>query len=218
MTVIVDASRVLQIAAGLIALFVAPGALLIVRGGPWRGRWGKVYFWSMVVVGVTAVGLGAVGATPILLSLALVSLYLAFSGYRTLFRSRPGMVERATSLDWTVTLLALMGSAGLVAYGAVELLSQLRSGWVAVVFGALGLRLSATEVDLFRFPSREPRARWVAHAGYQLGAYVAAVSAFSAVHFVFLPSLIRWLWPAVIGVPGILIWQRVTRRRIAGGS
>jgi hypothetical protein len=44
----------IHILAGTIALLVAPIALLTVKGGPTHRRWGKVYFWAMAVVAVTA--------------------------------------------------------------------------------------------------------------------------------------------------------------------
>ena len=49
--------------------------------------------------------------------------------------------------------------------------------------------------------------------GGMLGSYIAAVSAFSAVNFHFLPPAIRWLWPSVIGVPAIFIWIGYYRRK-----
>jgi uncharacterized membrane protein len=48
----------IHILAGTVALFVAPGALLTVKGGLAHRRWGKIYFWAMTVVAVTALGVG----------------------------------------------------------------------------------------------------------------------------------------------------------------
>jgi hypothetical protein len=41
--------------------------------------------------------------------------------------------------------------------------------------------------------------------GYMVGAYIAAVSAFSVVNLMFLPPIVRWLWPTVIGVPLLIL-------------
>ena len=35
---------------GVIALFVAPAAMLTRKGGLWHRRWGKMYLWSITVV------------------------------------------------------------------------------------------------------------------------------------------------------------------------
>jgi uncharacterized membrane protein len=40
-----------HVLAGTLALVVAPIALLTAKGGLAHRRWGKVYFWSMAVVG-----------------------------------------------------------------------------------------------------------------------------------------------------------------------
>lgn len=33
--------------------------------------------------------------------------------------------------------------------------------------------------------------------------YIATVTAFSTVNFLFLPLVARWLWPTVVGLPAI---------------
>ena len=48
-----------------------------------------------------------------------------------------------------------------------------------------------------------------------LTSYVAAVTAFSAVKFTFLPTTVRWLWPTLIGMLGIVAWVRYYRTRFA---
>src|SRR5215470_2617202 len=101
--------RWIHIAAGMLALFVAPGAMATVKGGPAHRRWGKIYFWAMATVAVTALALAAWRPNYFLLMVAVFSFYLAFSGYRALYRKRPDGVG---ALDWTATLAALVASAG----------------------------------------------------------------------------------------------------------
>ena len=48
-----------------------------------------------------------------------------------------------------------------------------------------------------------------------LAGYLATVSAFSVVNLTFLPPVVRWLWPTVIGTTGILLWSRYYRRKFA---
>ncbi|MBL0258759.1 MAG: hypothetical protein IPQ03_15045 [Bacteroidetes bacterium] len=52
-----------------------------------------------------------------------------------------------------------------------------------------------------------------------IGAYIAAVSAFSAVNlnFVWLPTTIQWLWPTLIGVPLMMMWIRSYRKKFSKG-
>ena len=48
-----------------------------------------------------------------------------------------------------------------------------------------------------------------------LGSYVATVSAFSAVNFMFLPLTTRFLWPSVVGVPLVFAWIAYYRVRFS---
>ena len=48
-----------------------------------------------------------------------------------------------------------------------------------------------------------------------LASYLAAVTAFSVVNFVFLPTTMRWLWPTLLGSPLITLWVTYYRRRFA---
>jgi hypothetical protein len=74
---------------GAIALFVAPAAMLTRKGGLWHRRWGKMFFWSITVVAVTAVVMSLIRSGLFLLLVALFSFYLAFTGYRVLSRKTP---------------------------------------------------------------------------------------------------------------------------------
>jgi hypothetical protein len=49
-----------------------------------------------------------------------------------------------------------------------------------------------------------------------MAAYIATVTAFSAVNFHFLPPVARWLWPSVVGTLGILVWVRYYRKKFYG--
>ena len=211
--------RWLHIAAGTVALFVAPGAMLTMKGGLAHRRWGKVYFWAMALVAASAIVLGLWRRPNIFLALlALFSFYMAFSGYRSLFRKRPA--QRPEAIDWIAALVTLAASAALVVLGLVRPgPAWQRVGIVPVVFGVLGLVLAGLDLAKFVRPPEDRHAWWFAHMGGMLGSYIATVSAFSVVNFTFLPTTVRWLWPTVIGTPLITLWivyYKLSFRRRAG--
>src|SRR5947209_20024098 len=85
---LIAAIRLVHVAAGTIALFVAPVPMLTAKGGRTHRRWGKVYFWAMAAVALTAVVLAAWRPVVFLALLAVFRFYSAFSGYRALFPTR----------------------------------------------------------------------------------------------------------------------------------
>lgn len=213
---IVTLVRAVHIAAGSIALFVAPGAMLTVKGGRWHRRWGRVYVWAMGVVAVTALALAAIRPNVFLALVAVFSFYLAFIGQRTIARRRLPLGRRAAALDWGGAMVAGTGAVGLLLYALLSRGGDRPGLWpVALIFGLVGLLLAGRELRSFRRPDAEPRAWWYRHMGNMLGAYVATVSAFSVVNFTALPPIVRWLWPTAVGVPLIGLWIRLYRRRFA---
>jgi hypothetical protein len=100
-----------------------------------------------------------------------------------------------------------------VGYGIVQLVSGSSAGLIAVVFGCLGSVFTVRDLRHFVRPPADRHAWWFLHMSNMLGAYIAAVSTFSAVNFNFLPDLIRWTWPTVVGTVGIVIWTAYYRRK-----
>jgi len=204
----------IHVLAGTLALVVAPVALLTVKGGPTHRRWGKVYFWAMAVVAATAVVVGLWKGLLFLMLVAVFSFYAALSGYRVLFRKRPDLGQRASTLDWTAAGIALMASAALVALGILRPTPTFQNlSTVAIVFGGIGLSLSGLDVWRFLSPPADKRAWWYRHMANMIGSYIAAVTAFSVVNLTPLPMTLRWLWPTMIGTPAIAVWILYYKRR-----
>jgi hypothetical protein len=214
METLIAALRWIHIAAGTLALFVAPAAMLTVKGGRAHRRWGTIYFWSMAVVATTAVALSLWRPQIFLTLLAAFSFYLAFSGYRALWRKRPAAGQGPRAIDWAAALLTFGVSGALVVLGVVRPgPSWARLGVVPVVFGALGMVLAGLDIRKFVRPPADAHAWWYAHMAGMLGSYIATVSAFSVVNFAFLPPAVRWLWPTAIGTPLITVWITYYKRR-----
>src|SRR5258708_6396890 len=72
----VTAFRVVHISAGFMAFFLAPAALITAKGGKQHRRWGKIYFWMMAVVALTALVLSVYRPIPFLTLVAVFSFYM----------------------------------------------------------------------------------------------------------------------------------------------
>lgn len=211
----------------MLALGLAPLAMVTVKGGPAHRRWGKIYFWSMAVMASTAIMLALWRPQIFLGLLAVFSFYMAFAGYRALSRKRPDLGRGPAAIDWAAALVTFAVSATLAVLGLVRPgPSWQRLGMVPVVFGALGMVLAGLDIKEFVRPPADRNAWWFAHMGGMLGSYIAAVSAFSVVNCTFLPLTVRWLWPTAIGTPLIAAWvtihkirfRRATSRRMETAS
>ncbi len=206
--------RWIHIAAGFVALFVAPGAMLTVKGGQAHRRWGKVYFWAMAVVASTAAVLSLYRPIFFLLLVAVFSFYLALAGYRAVSRQRSAQGQQASAIDWAAALVTLTASAGLIVLGILRPTpTWQRLGIVAIVFGLIGCILAGRNVWRFLRPPADPNRWWFDHMTGMLGSYIATVSAFSVVNFTSLPTAVRWLWPTAVGVPIVVVWIAYYRRR-----
>jgi uncharacterized membrane protein len=206
----------IHVAAGTLALVVAPVAMITAKGGRAHRRWGRVYYWAMGVVALTALVAALWRPNPFLAMVAVFSYYFAFTGRRVLLHKRPDRDEHATALDWGAAVAAAATGAGLVVLGVLRPGAVwVQLGVVAVVFGGLGLVFAGLQLWRFARPPADPRRWWLVHMTGMLGSYLAAVTAFSVVNFIFLPTTVRWLWPTLLGSPLIALWVAYYRRRFA---
>ena len=210
---IFKAVLIIHILFGGVALFVAPAAMLTRKGGLWHRRWGKIFFWAITAVALTAVVLSLIRSGLFFLLVAVFSFYLAFTGYRILYRKTPQ--QRPGKVDWTAASAMLLGSLALIGYGVYLMLTS-SFGIVAIVFGVIGFLFGLSDVRDFLHPPTEKMAWWYSHMTRMLAAYIATVTAFSVVNFKFLPPVPRWLWATVVGTVVIVVWTRYYRKKFNG--
>lgn len=191
----------LHIAAGFVALFGGLGAFVTRKGGLWHRRLGRAYVYSMAAVSGSALALLPMDPTftrQFLALVAIFSFYFAFSGYRVLSRKRPS--DDPASVDWVAVGLLALASLGLVWIGVGRVLTGSEFATVILVFGAIGTLFAASDFRGFRRETAP--GEWVSGHVVRMGAgYIATVTAFSSVNALFLPLVLRWLWPTLLGTP-----------------
>ena len=197
----------IHIAGGTVALVAGVGALITKKGGFRHRGAGKVFLVSMGVVVGTVVILLPLDPTPLRAILTLVAIfsgYLAFSGYRALSRKRPAQTGHL--VDWTAAGSVILACLGLGVWGISWVLDGRSFGIVMLVFGGIGIAFGTMDIRLFQTSKSE---EWmVNHLQRMIGAFIATVSAVSAVNLTPVMGITAWLWPTAIGIPLIYYWSR----------
>ncbi len=205
-----------HVLAGTVALFAAPVALAVVKGGRAHRRFGKIYVFAMAIVATTALVLAPYFRGWFLLFIAVLSFYLAFSGRRVLRLKRGS--DRPEAIDWIAASLSILAGIGL---GALAYVQREQFGTFAIalaVFASIALASGARSVRRFLAPSVAPGSWKLDHLQAMVGAYIATVTAFSAVNFTFLSPVVRWLWPTAAGIVAIALLRRRYAQRPAAAA
>jgi len=207
-----------HIAAGTIAFVAAPVALIVKKGANAHRRWGKIYFWAMTFIAITGIVLSVMRPNLFLFCVSFFSYHLVASGYRWLYRKNPkGKVAR---LDWIINGIAAVVNAALVVIGIVRVVNNPGDaiGYISMVFGLIGLNFARQNIMQYLRPPAE-KGNWLFnHIGGMIGGYIATVSAFSAVNMHFLPTIIQWLWPTIIGTPVIYFFIAYYKKKMSRGK
>ena len=200
-------SLTLHIIAGTIALATTFIAVPFKKGTTLHNASGKIYFYAMTVVFLTALHLSLTD-DPInwfLFSVGIFSYYLAFAGWRAATERK----NLPTRIDWFAAWLMLACTLFMYYVGYTFISGQRPIGWVLIVFGTIG-GLSATE-DLLRFRKGPIRGkeRIVRHLSRMLPSLIAVFTAVLVVNGdkLGLPPLVAWLGPTVVLAPVITIWN-----------
>jgi len=196
----------LHIAAGTVALLAGIGALVTTKGGRRHRQAGKLFLVSIGVVVGTVFVLLALDATSFRIILTLVAIfsgYLAFSGYRALSRKRPS--SNAHMIDWVAATTVILACGGLGVWGIRWILDGNSFGFVMTVFAGIGIVFGTMDMHSFH---HDDHGEWmVSHLQRMSGAFIATVSAVSAVNLTPALSILAWLLPTILGVPLIAYWS-----------
>jgi hypothetical protein len=210
----------IHIAAGGGAFVLAPLALIAAKGGRAHRRWGRIYFWSMAVVAFTALVMAIYRPILFLALVAIFSFYTAFAAYRVLGQKAAWKGEPAVgNVDWVAAILCFAASAALALLGAVQPALIQNLGIPAIVFGAVGMRVSGRAIWRFTHPPTEKMFWWYAHLQGMIGSYIAAWTAFCLVTIGPMVRGAWWLWlvPISVGFPAIIATTAFYRRRFDSG-
>src|ERR1700744_4813374 len=152
----------LHISCGVLAFVCAPVALATAKGGKVHRRFGKIYFWAMAGVALTALILSIALPVYFLAMVAVFSFYSAFAAYRVLYLKGMYKGARPRAMDWVAAAVTVLSSLLLflmgflrpqLMHGGVVRMAGQTVNIVAIVFGLIGMRMGLGSIHGFIKPS-----------------------------------------------------------------
>lgn len=213
-----------HVAIGFLALAIGLIPMLSKKGSRLHNITGLVYYWSMVIVAVSAVALVII--SPItdgrlfLTCIAVFSFYLCFTGRRSLQQRNH---EPVRWYDWGISGLMGATSLAMIAYG----LYNVSNIWLKGQFEAIGILFlafgifsgSSARYDfkkyLLPYKAKYGNREWFfIHIERMGGSYIATFTAFALVNIRYIfpdasiaVNIATWIMPGVIG--GLFIGRAV---------
>lgn len=212
----------LHVAGALATLATGPIAMLTRKGGKNHRLAGKIFFWAMFDIFVTAIALLFNRFTIFLLIITVFSFYGALTGYRALYRKK-GKAD-VTLLDRGAAVVTLVAGVTFLIWGAAVLFGLFPSfpaayGGLGLGFGYIITGMARQDLVSFRGAPFNKRWWWYYHMDRMCGAYIATVTALMVQTVS--PRLgdigwVTWIAPALIGVPLVNYW--IYRYRVRFGD
>lgn len=204
---------ILHVVSGCLALISGAFAIFSAKGQPLHRKAGRVYFWAMTTVFVTALIVAGFRFNRFLFMIAFLSYYSVFAGVRALKLKKLHKNQSPAWFDWFAGLLNAGMNVLFLGFGMHILLNQptqLGPALMYIGFGIGGWSISYANLKLFLVRPKKAYHWYLAHTGNMMGGYIATSTAFLATmvsRYNFPYPLLSFVLPSLIGIPLLLLWQ-----------
>lgn len=187
------------------------------KGGKLHRQVGKVFFWCMFWVFISAMLIiSFVQFSSFLMVIAVFSFYMAFSGYRALKIKKTRKVQL---MDWSAGIITLLFGLFMIGMGINYLIPEFSSviGYLCLFFGFFTAKTAWENLQMFRkIETLDKMWWWFAHMSSMSGSLIAATTAFLVQNgeiFNFPNKLgwVLWVLPAFVGFPIVSLSARKYR-------
>ena len=194
----------IHILAGSVALLSAALALSTEKGKKFHVLIGKAYFWSMVIIFLTALPMSIITGNVFLFLIAIFSFYLAFSGMR-FAKNRTGVPTR---VDLIAVNFMFLSGVGMWILAIIFFIDNNFQFITLTVFGFLALFLGYGDFQTFKDQIAIGKERIAKHLTNMMGATIAVVTAVLVVNPPTNPEWVWWILPTVSITPVIFWWNK----------
>ncbi|OQP62338.1 hypothetical protein A3860_28670 [Niastella vici] len=203
MTIALKIMLILHIISGFTALSTGLLSMLNKKGAPRHRLTGKIFFFGMTGVFITATFISIVKNIPFLFMVGFFSYYLASSGYRALYLKKLHLQQQPAGLDWFISGTGMLAGLALVIFSYFWFTQRGMWGTVPLSFGIFCFISGLKDIRRFYRRPAEKQHWFFTHGSRMGGAFAATVTAFIVVN-VKMGSLswLLWILPGV----GIGFW------------
>lgn len=219
MNLIYNSLKIIHIASGSLALITGILAILLRNHTKRHRPVGKIYFWSMTVIFITALFMSLYKFNLFLFFIDIFTFHSAFIAFRSLKLKKLHQGQKPALKDWTAEGLNALTNACLFAFGVYYLFTGRSDfGIISMVFGSIGLRNSWISSRRLSGKIKHQNYWLLVHIGGMLGSYIGALTAFLVNNNqkLGIPDLAAWLGPTVVLVPFIIYEVSLRKKSITG--
>ena len=215
---LIDQLLIIHVAAGVISLVTGLISILSLKGSKVHKKSGKIYFYSMTIVFVTAIIIASYRFNRFLFLIAFLSYYSVFAGVRKLRLKNLHKNQKPKWYDWTAGIIngiANLFFIGLGIYYSIE--NGFFSGGtlLSVGFGIGGLLISYVNLKPFIIKPNKSYHWYLSHIGNMFGGYIATSTAFLSTlisKYEIMNPFLGFALPSIIGVPLLIYWMNKTEK------
>jgi uncharacterized membrane protein len=193
----------LHIISGSLGLLLGTIIMLRKKGDRIHKLTGKIFTLAMVSTGLSALYLSFVHPNLFLFIVGIFTIYLSISGYRMIRLKKVHQGQKTQLFDTILSSVMFLCSLIFFYIAIKYLIAKVVFGIVFALFGMVSLRLCYIDYKVYTGKITDKMFGIKNHIGRMTGAYIAACTAFLVVNNTFLPPVLAWSLPGIIG--GIFI-------------
>ena len=215
---LIDQLLIIHVAAGVISLVTGLISILSLKGSKVHKKSGKIYFYSMTIVFVTAIIIASYRFNRFLFLIAFLSYYSVFAGVRKLRLKNLHKNQKPKWYDWTagnINGIANLFFIGLGIYYSIENGFFSGGALLSVGFGIGGLLISYVNLKPFIIKPNKSYHWYLSHIGNMFGGYIATSTAFLSTlisKYEIMNPFLGFALPSIIGVPLLIYWMNKTEK------
>ena len=164
---------IIHILAGTLALMAAVSAVVASKGKKVHIIAGRIYFWGMTIIFLTAIPMSIVSGKVFLFLIAIFSFYLAYAGMR-FARNRTGI---ANIFDWVAVGLMILSGMVMWCLAIYYFINNNSQYITLIIFGFIAISLGYTDFRGYRNKSAIGKQRIARHLTNMLAGTIAVITA-----------------------------------------